>query len=163
MQGEPGARHWHALEASVPRPIGTFMDLKRNPNGPAIKSGPMALILVVDDDSDTVAGLQLLLSVLGFEVATAGSAAEALMSIAERLPDLIITDCEMPQMSGLEFCQTLRDRDQTRDIPIVVYTGKELPDQGPKPYDRSIAKTADADAILSTIQTLLSNRPAHPP
>jgi two-component system phosphate regulon response regulator PhoB len=115
----------------------------------------MALILVVDDDPDILATLQALLSVLGFDVATARSAPEALRSIEQRRPDLIITDCEMPRMSGLALCRELRERDQTADIPLVLYTGKDLPDGSPQPYDRSIAKTAGVDAILGTIQALL--------
>jgi CheY-like chemotaxis protein len=61
----------------------------------------------------------------------------------------------MPQMSGLALWRKLRDRDQTAGIPIVLYTGRELPDGGPEPYDCSIAKTASADAILGTIRGLL--------
>jgi hypothetical protein len=57
-------------------------------------------------------------------------------------------------------CRELRDRDQTADIPIVLYTGKELPDGSQKPYDRSLAKTAGVDAILDTIQDLLGKRAA---
>jgi two-component system phosphate regulon response regulator PhoB len=131
------------------------MDSDGKPNIPAMKGGPMALILVVDDDPDTLATVQTLLSVLGFDVATARSAPEALRSIEQRRPDLIITDCEMPRMSGLALCRELRERDQTADIPLVLYTGKELPDGSPKPYDRSIAKTAGVDAILGTIHALL--------
>jgi two-component system, OmpR family, phosphate regulon response regulator PhoB len=138
------------------------MEFDGKPNDPAVKSGLAALILVVDDDADTLATLQLLLSVLGFEVATARSAREALAAIAQRRPDLIITDCEMPQMSGLALCRELRERDQTADIPIVVYTGKDLPEGDPKPYDCSIAKTAGTDAILGTIRALLSKRAAQP-
>ncbi|MGH8202004.1 MAG: response regulator [Steroidobacteraceae bacterium] len=115
----------------------------------------MALILVVDDDPDILATLQALLSILGFDVATARSAPEALRSIEQRRPDLIITDCEMPRMSGLALCRELREHDQTADIPLVLYTGKELPDGSPQPYDRSIAKTAGVDAILGTIHALL--------
>jgi len=137
------------------------MDSERNANDLAIRNRPAALILVVDDDSDSLAALQLLLSALGFEVATARSAQEALTRIQRRLPDLIITDCEMPRMSGLEFCRLLRQRDQTRDIPIVLYTGREIVQHGPKTYDRFVAKPADADAILSTIRALLQDSPAH--
>lgn len=132
------------------------MDSDGKPNSTAVKSGPMALILVVDDDADTLDTLQALLSVLGFDVATARSAQEALRSIEQQRPDLIITDCEMPRMSGLALCQQLRDREQTADIPIVLYTGKELADESPRPYDCSIAKTAGVDAILGTIEALLA-------
>ena len=64
----------------------------------------------------------------------------------------------MPRMSGLALCRELRDRDQTADIPIVLYTGRDLPDGGPKPYDCSIAKTAGTDAILGIIRALLGKR-----
>ncbi len=131
------------------------MESNGKPNDRAVRCGRAALILVVDDDADTLATLQVLLSVLGFQVSAARSAHEALRSIEKRRPDLIITDCEMPQMSGLALCRQLRDRDQTADIPIVLYTGRELPDRGPKPYDCRIAKTASADAILGTIRGLL--------
>src|SRR5579863_6866830 len=147
--------------SAVPRRAGEQMDSERNANDLAIRNRPAALILVVDDDSDSLAALQLLLSALGFEVATARSAQEALTRIQRRLPDLIITDCEMPRMSGLEFCRLLRQRDQTRDIPIVLYTGREIVQHGPKTYDRFVAKPADADAILSTIRALLQDSPAH--
>lgn len=139
------------------------MDFDGKPNGAAVRSGPAALILVVDDDADTLATLQLLLSVLGFEITTARSAQEALGSVAKRRPDLIITDCEMPRMSGLELCRELRERAQTADIPIVLHTGRELPDENPKPYDCSIAKTAGTDAILGIIRALLAKRAARPP
>lgn len=132
------------------------MESDGKPNSPAVTSGPMALILVVDDDSDTLATLQALLSVLGFDVATARSAPEALRSIEQRRPDLIITDCEMPRMSGLALCRELRERDHTADIPLVLYTGKDMTDEDPKPYDCSIAKTASTDAILGIIRALLS-------
>ncbi|MGB6487506.1 MAG: response regulator [Steroidobacteraceae bacterium] len=138
------------------------MDFDGKPDDPAVKSRPAALILVVDDDADTVAALQLLLSVVGFEVGTARSAQEALRSIGQRRPDLVITDCEMPQMSGLALCRELRERDQTADIPIVVHTGRELPDGDPKPYDCSIAKTAGTDAILGIIRGLLGKRAVAP-
>jgi CheY-like chemotaxis protein len=139
------------------------MDFDGTADDPAVKSRPAALILVVDDDADNVTALQLLLSVVGFEVATARSAQEALSSIGQRRPDLIITDCEMPQMSGLALCRELRECDQTADIPLVLHTGKELPDGGPRPYDCSIAKTAGTDAILATIRALLSKHAAQLP
>ena len=131
------------------------MEFDGKPDDPVLGSGRAALILVVDDDADILATLQVLLSVLGFQVSAVRSAQEALRSVEKRRPDLIITDCEMPQMSGLALCRQLRDRDQTADIPIVLYTGKELPDGDPKPYDCHIAKTSSADAILGTIRGLL--------
>jgi hypothetical protein len=67
------------------------------------------------------------------------------------------------KMSGLALSRELREGDQTADIPLVLYAGKELPDGGPGPYDCSIAKTAGTDAILATIRALLSKRAAQLP
>lgn len=86
-----------------------------------------AVILVVDDAPDTLAIFRLYLATRDFEVMTAASAAEALQALEDRLPDLILTDYQMPIVSGLELCRVLRSRDDTRHIPIIVHTAAQLP------------------------------------
>lgn len=79
-------------------------------------------ILVVDDNP---ANLRLVCAVLafeGFEVVSAASAEEALAHIDERLPDLLLTDIEMPGMSGLELSRLLKTSLPTRRLPIVALT-----------------------------------------
>ncbi len=80
-------------------------------------------ILVVDDQP-TIAGLlSQLLSLRGYEVVTASSAAEAEVELRRLAPDLIICDVLMPGKTGYEFCRECKDNSATRLIPFVLITG----------------------------------------
>lgn len=76
-----------------------------------------AVILVVDDEPDTLAIFGLYLATQDFEVMTAASAAEALQALEDRLPDLILTDYQMPIVSGLELCRVLLNEVYLRPGP----------------------------------------------
>jgi CheY-like chemotaxis protein len=82
-----------------------------------------ATILLVDDNSDILEVIRVLLEHKGYDVVTAGNGAEALAQLRARLaPQLIILDLTMPVMDGWE----LRDRQLAdpalRDIPTIVYS-----------------------------------------
>lgn len=76
-------------------------------------------ILVVDDDSRSLALLTGILSGEGYVVRPADSGELALASIAARRPELILLDIRMPGVDGFEVCRRLRQDEETRDIPIV--------------------------------------------
>lgn len=114
------------------------------------------VILCVDDESDMLTLLRLFLSAKGFEVIAATNGAAALDLIDEHRPDLIITDCVMPGMSGLELCRTLRDRAATRDIPVILYSGRDLSDVDRNLFDRFLLKPAKLDALARAIRGLLA-------
>ncbi|MDC0835243.1 adenylate/guanylate cyclase domain-containing protein [Geitlerinema sp. CS-897] len=78
-----------------------------------------ATILVVDDDPTNRRLLQHLLSQHGYRVKVASSGREALETIAEELPDLILLDILMPDVDGLETCQALKADPNTRDVPVI--------------------------------------------
>lgn len=120
------------------------------------RSKPM--ILCVDDEPDLLTILRLFLSAQGFEVIPAMNAVEALQLVKERRPDLIITDCAMPGMSGLELCRALRERGGTRDIPIILYSGMDIWEDEPRPFDRFVLKPAELDVFVRTIRALLASR-----
>lgn len=113
-------------------------------------------ILLVDDAPDTLAIYKLLLARQGFEVITAADAAVGLQRIAKSKPDLIITDLVMPGMNGLEFCRTLRERADTRAIPIILYTGTELTESIQGLYSALVTKPAEPQAFINTIRALLA-------
>ena len=117
--------------------------------------GSRPLILCVDDEPDARTILRLFLSAHGFEIIVASDAAEALRLIEERRPDLIITDYAMPDVSGLELCRTLRDRDETRDIPIILHTGIELHSDHSELFDRFVLKPAELDHLARVVRELL--------
>lgn len=114
------------------------------------------IILCVDDEPDLLTILRLFLSAQGFEVILAVNAVEALQLVAEHRPDLIITDCAMPGMSGLELCRTLRERGDTRDIPIILYSGKDIWEEDSRLFDRFVLKPAELDVFVRTIRALLT-------
>lgn len=124
---------------------------------PAANRDPV--ILCVDDESDMLTLLRLFLSARGLEVITASNAAQALDAIEEHRPDLIVTDCIMPGMNGLELCRELRDRAETRDIPIVLYSGRDLSDTDCSLFDRFVLKPAQLDALARVIRGLLTPSP----
>ena len=82
------------------------------------------LILVVDDEAHILHVVSLKLRNAGYEVVTAEDGEQGLELALERRPDLIITDYQMPYVSGLELCQKLREHDTTRDIPALMLTAR---------------------------------------
>ena len=80
----------------------------------------MERILVVDDEKNYQVVLNALLSGEGYEVLTAGNGARALVLAAEEEPDLLLTDMRMPNMTGLELIQKLREKGS--DCAVVVMT-----------------------------------------
>ena len=84
----------------------------------------MKRIIVCDDEPHILEGLRFLLRAPDrhIEVTTCGK--EALERIEEKIPDLLITDIMMPQMSGLEVVATLRAAGATKDLPIIILTAK---------------------------------------
>ena len=83
------------------------------------------LALVVDDSMLIRHTVCRLLEEHGFEVETATNGLEAVALLDSRLPDLIVTDLQMPKMTGRELITELKRRTETRTIPLVVISGRE--------------------------------------
>ena len=81
-------------------------------------------ILVVEDEAPLVTLLRYNLEEAGFEVGEAADGEEALISVRERRPDLIVLDWMLPAVSGIEVCRQLRRRPETRDVPVIVLTAR---------------------------------------
>ena len=86
-------------------------------------------ILLVDDDRAILLMLQSSLEKAGHVVVTARNGVEALRKVEESIPQLIITDWNMPEMDGLEFFKVLRNNAAWRDIYVIVVTSKESTDR----------------------------------
>lgn len=81
-------------------------------------------ILIVDDDTDMVEANRLYLESRGFEVRTAGSAAEGLKVLDSFEPDLITADLMLEHHdSGFVFCRQVKGRPRTARTPILMLTG----------------------------------------
>jgi DNA-binding response OmpR family regulator len=81
-------------------------------------------ILVVDDEAHIVHVVSLKLTNAGYEVMTAHDGEEALELALQDPPDLIITDLQMPYLSGVELCVQLRENAKTSGIPAIMLTAR---------------------------------------
>jgi CheY-like chemotaxis protein len=89
---------------------------------------PPCPVLIVDDDPDTRQILRQALERAGWLVSEATNGREALDSIRERTPELILLDLMMPEMDGFAFMAELGNNPEWRRIPVVVLTAKDLTD-----------------------------------
>ena len=81
-------------------------------------------ILVADDETHILHVVSMKLRNAGFEVLTAVDGEEALELCVSEHPAMLITDYQMPIMTGMELCKELRSREQTRDIPAIMLTAR---------------------------------------
>lgn len=102
----------------------------------------MKTILVVDDLKAQLNLISAYLEEEGFRVLTAGNGNEALQKAIAQVPDLVITDLVMPEMSGLEFCRKLKKNPDTASIPVIACTTKD------RDMDRRWAKKQGVTAYL---------------
>ena len=85
----------------------------------------MHYILVVNDNAINRLLISYLLEEEGIKVAQACDGLQALELIDSQVPDLVITDIQMPRMSGCELCDRLKSNPKTRSIPIIVFPGMD--------------------------------------
>lgn len=114
------------------------------------------MILIVDDDEAMAENCSMFLETKGFSVRVAGSGAAALAQICQTLPELVISDCSMPGMSGVELSERLKDNPSTADLPIVLMSASLRCDAAPgSSYDSFLRKPFLAERLLEEVQKLL--------
>jgi PAS domain S-box-containing protein len=94
------------------------------PNGESRKR-----ILVVDDEIDIVGWLKHSLALYGYEVDEAYDGIQALEAVEANRPDLILLDMKMPRMDGRTTIRKLREREESRTIPIIVLSAQSISDE----------------------------------
>jgi two-component system KDP operon response regulator KdpE len=117
-------------------------------------------ILVVDDESQITRVLRHSLTAHRYDVRTAADGVSGLDTFRDWHPDLIITDLQMPEVDGLEFCREIR---KTSNVPIIVLsvrgeerTKVEALDAGADDY---VTKPFGIDELLARIRAALRRRP----
>ena len=114
-------------------------------------------VLVVDDSMLIRHTVCRYLEGIGYEVeaATNGQEALDLLQDGDYHPDLIVTDLQMPKVTGSELITALKDRPATREIPIVVLAGKKASSDGPQETraNYTIYKDIDIEAQLQKALT----------
>ena len=81
-------------------------------------AGSKIRVLVVDDEEGAREGLRKLLKLDGYDVTLAEDGVAAMESVAERPPDVVVTDLKMPKMNGVELLAQLHKQDA--DLPVIV-------------------------------------------
>ena len=81
-------------------------------------------VLVVEDEDALATLLQYNLEKEGYRVILAGDGEEALILVQEELPDLVVLDWMLPKVSGIEVCRRLRQRTESRNLPILMLTAR---------------------------------------
>jgi PAS domain S-box-containing protein len=102
-----------------------------------------ARVLVVDDEPDAKEIVRRLLEEQGARVVTASSAGEALAALADRLPDVLVSDIGMPGMDGYDLIRMVRSGSTARDVPAIALTAYA------RPEDRARVLRAGYQAHLS--------------
>lgn len=85
-------------------------------------------VLIVEDSAVQTLVLKRLLERRGLKVLCAYDGLEGVASAREFLPDLIILDIQMPEMSGLEACNVIKRDPRTHDIPVIILTAHAQPE-----------------------------------
>lgn len=81
-------------------------------------------ILIVDDEAHILQVLSLKLQNAGYDVKTAVDGEEGFEVASEFQPDLVITDFQMPYLTGLDLCKALRNDERTANVPVLMLTAR---------------------------------------
>jgi diguanylate cyclase (GGDEF)-like protein len=105
------------------KPI-TSTTIRQTIEGLSVKKTAIASVLVVDDDVVFLATLRSILEPWGIRVTTSDDPLEFWQILPVINPDLLILDVEMPEINGIELCQTLRSDPTWQELPILFLTAK---------------------------------------
>ena len=83
-------------------------------------------MLVVDDALTVRNSLQELLTDAGFDTGTAKDGMEAASMLDTLKPDIVLTDLEMPNMNGIELTSYIRNKEETKNLPVIMITSRSL-------------------------------------
>ncbi|ABC83773.1 response regulator [Anaeromyxobacter dehalogenans] len=84
----------------------------------------MTSVLLVDDERDLLSLLDFNLRASGFETLLATTGEQALSHLRRRVPDLVLLDVMLPDVSGTEVCRQIKSDPRTRHVPVVMLTAK---------------------------------------
>jgi CheY-like chemotaxis protein len=105
-------------------------------------------LLIIEDNGTERASIVELLGHDDIEIAAVGSGDEALVALREQRYDCCVVDLRLPDMSGFELLERLQAEPQLQDIPVVVFTGKEL-----SPAEEAQLHTVAKSIVLKDVQS----------
>ncbi len=116
-------------------------------------------ILLIDDSPTIVKMLEIILEEEGFEAVSANDGISGIKIAEDEKPDLIILDIMLPGMDGYEVCEKIKINQDTKNIPVIMLTGKDMGDDFDKAMEKKadwyIVKPYDAAHLLKVINKLI--------
>ncbi|MBW6471528.1 MAG: response regulator [Anaerolineaceae bacterium] len=122
-------------------------------------------ILIIDDDSETLRLIGMMLQRQGYQTVTANNGDEGVALAKHELPDLIILDIMMPEVNGYTVAKHLRADPATSETPILMFTAKSQVDDKVAGFeagaDDYLTKPVHPVELVAHIKALLSRRVSH--
>jgi two-component system cell cycle response regulator DivK len=117
-------------------------------------------ILIVEDNEKNLKLVRDLLQHLGYETDEAGTAEDALDLVADRPPDLILMDLELPGMGGIDALRLLKASEETRAIPVCALTALAMNDDRERcldaGFDCYMTKPIDVAEFPADVRDILN-------
>jgi chemotaxis protein histidine kinase CheA/ActR/RegA family two-component response regulator len=123
-------------------------------------------VLVVDDAWSVRRSMQQLLEDAGYDVVTAADGFEALERLRVQIPDLVLTDLEMPNLNGLELARRMQEIPQWAAIPVVMITSRTSNKHRAEGFkagvDAYLTKPYQDADLLAQVRSLTTNKASSP-
>jgi DNA-binding NarL/FixJ family response regulator len=117
-------------------------------------------LLIVDDEPNLLRAVAACLKAENYEVSTARSGREALLQLAESVPDLIVSDIRMPGMDGYQLARQLRGSPRTALVPIIVLSAKDVTADRIECFragvDAYLTKPFEPDELIAVVNGILN-------
>ncbi len=122
----------------------------------------MARVLLVDDDANLREVYETLLTALGHDVTTVADGQAAIQWLLDNdHPDLVLMDMEMPLMNGVEATRKIREREELRDLMVVLLTSHQQPENVGEGLasgaDAYVVKPASPEDVVQELQLILGS------
>lgn len=119
-------------------------------------------VLVVDDEIHIIHVVAIKLRNNGYEVISAENGAVAFELACEDKPDIVVTDFQMPVMTGVELVEKLRQNEATKDIPVIMLTARGFAIEDEQKEDLQISeflsKPFSPKELLRSIEDILHHK-----
>ncbi len=120
-------------------------------------------VLIIDDEKLIVKATSLVVKLSGYQVISALDGETGLEVVKEEKPDLILLDIMMPGMDGWQVLERLQADEETKKIPVIIFTAKEYIKGKQKSLDAGavdyITKPFEPDELMAAINGVFESKP----
>lgn len=122
-------------------------------------------VLIVEDDESIIELLRYNMLKEGYRIAVATDGEEALVTVEESTPDLVLLDWMLPKVPGIEVCRRIRNRPESRNMPIIMLTARDAEAERIRGLDTGaddyITKPFSVTELMARVRAVLRRiRPA---